>query len=440
MNARIMIIIAGVLLMSSVLFVIDDVSAQSDDYSPSGRDYVPYAENQDIEFTEDGNINYDSLIAKIMPEIFENILRDSDVDVDSQDIVLNRGFQIAMYQPRSYNCGYAIDQNTDQVFWLEAAINSTQIEYTNVYDDIPREDNFKPGMYDCFTPLEIELTETFLKEKSYFTPDEELYAASLVKHYLRGNDNLNEHQFAVGKFNFDYKDETVFSFCGKFEERIMGSGYFSGLLDQHGYLSFGLERSLPSLCALDDNATLYDIKFKENPNLDESLQTWKNTRMETVHVKPSSVEKFLERNYLYVNSINHSILYYSSHLSLEHVDYQPKNSSTILTFTPSEKESYMKIRLRDTGVSYYQSYGSEDWNIGELLNLSILVDDKDVSYTQFPYVKSPKAPYPQYYTDSIFKIPPNSIHIEVKLDIENYDFDEENSDWTWRDYGIKNEN
>ena len=411
--------------------------AQSDDFSPSGRDYVPYAENRDVEFTDDGNINYDLLIAKIMPEIFEKILRDSGVSVDSQDIVLNRGFQIAMYQPRSYNCGYALDQNTNQVYWLEAAINSTQIKYTNVYDDIPRDDDFKPSTYDCFTPLEIELAEIFLKEKSYFAPDEELYASSLVKHYLRGNDNLNEYQFAVGKFNFDYKDENVFSFCGKFEGRIMGSGYFSGLLDKHGNLSFSLEQSLPPLCALDDNATLYDIKFKENPNLDKSFQTWKNTRMETVHVKPASVEKLLERNYFYVDSINHSILYYASHLPLEHVSYHPENSSTVLEFAPSEKESYMKIRLRDTGVSYYQSYGSEDWNVGELLGLSVLVDGKDARYSQFPYVKSPQAPYPQHYTDSIFKVPANSTHVEIKLEIENYDFDEENSDWKWRDYSIR---
>ena len=191
---------------------------------------------------------------------------------------------------------------------------------------------------------------------------------------------------------------------------------------------------MSSLCAIADDATFYDIKFKENPTRDKSLQTWKNNRMETVHVKSASVERLMERNYFYVNSINHSILGYASHLTLEHVDYQPKNSSTVLKFLPSDKDSYMKIRLRDTGVSYYQSYGAEDWNAGKLLGLSILVDGKESRYTQFPYVKSPEAPYPQHYTDSIFKVPANSTNIEVNLDIENYDFDEENSDWTWRDY------
>lgn len=404
------------------------------DVIPSNIDYVPYAENYNISFTDEGNINYDLLIAKIMPEIFEKILLDFGANVDSRDIVLNRGFQISMYQPQSYNCGYVIDQDTKQVYWLEAAINSTQIKYTSVYVEIPRDANFRPSTYNCFSPLEIEVAGIFLEEKSYFTPDEELYAAALVKHHLRGNDNLNEYQFIIGKFNFDYKDERVLSFCGKFEGRMMGSGYFSGILDKHDNLSFGLQRSISTLCAIDNDATLYDIKFKENPNLDKSLQTWKNSRMEIVYVKSSSIEKLLERNYFYVDSINHSILYYVSHLTLEHVDYQPENSSTVLKFTPSEKDSYMKIRLRDTGVSYYQSYGFEDWNVGELLGLSILIDGKDTNYAQFPYVKSPEAPYPQYYTDSIFKIPVNSTNVEIKLDVENYDFDAEKSDGNWRDY------
>ena len=407
---------------------------QSDVSSPSGGDYVPYAENHNVSFTDDGDINYDLLIAKIMPDHFEKILRDFGADVDSQDIVLNRGFHIAMYQPRSYNCGYVIDQNNKQVYWLEAAINSTHIEYAKSYAEIPRDDDHMSRYNDCFSPLEIKVAEIFLEEKSYFTPDEELRAAALVKHHLRGNENLNEYQFTIGKFNFDYKDKHVLSFCGEFDGRITGSKYFSGIFDRHGNLSFGLNQSMSSLCAIGDDATLYDIKFKENPNRDESLQTWKNSRMETVHVKFASVERLMERNYFYVNSINHSILYYASHLALEHVDYQPQNSSTVLKFLPSDKDSYMKIRLRDTGVSYYQSYGLEDWNVGKLLGLSVLVDGKKFSYSQFPYVKSPDAPYPQHYTDSIFKIPANSTSIEVKLDVENYDFDEENSDWTWRDY------
>ncbi|QMU54759.1 MAG: hypothetical protein GKS07_07655 [Nitrosopumilus sp.] len=215
---------------------------QYDAHSPSGRDHVPYAENHNVSFTDDGKIDYDLLISKIMPNIFEKMLRDFGADVDGQDIVLNRGFHILTYQPKSYNCGYIIDQGDKQVYWLEAAINSTHIEYVRSYTEIPRDDDHKSSYFDCFSPLEIKVAEIFLEEKSYFTPDEELRAAALVKHHLRGNENLNEYQFTIGKFNFDYKDEHVLSFCGEFDGRMAGSKYFSGISDRHGNLSFGLNQ------------------------------------------------------------------------------------------------------------------------------------------------------------------------------------------------------
>jgi len=40
---------------------------------PSGIDYLPYTENYNVRFDSEGRIDYDLLIAKIMPEIFSNI-------------------------------------------------------------------------------------------------------------------------------------------------------------------------------------------------------------------------------------------------------------------------------------------------------------------------------------------------------------------------------
>ena len=413
--------------------------AQSDNsYSPSGRDYVPYTENYNVRFDSEGRIDYDLLIAKIMPDIFEKKLDVLGVNVNAKDIVLNRGFQHAIYEPQSYNCGYAVDSEMNQIYWLEAAINSTHINYADIYDEIPRDYDFKPGYTDCFSPLEIRIAEMFLLEKSYFTPHEEKLAASAVKHYLRGNENLNKYQFAIGMFNFDYKDDdnqVVLSFCGKFEGRMMGNEYFSGILKRSEEMDFGLKRSLSPLCAMHENPILYDIKFKENPNRDESLQYWKNTRMADVYIKPSSAEKLLERNYLYLESIRHVDFAYASHLDLEYVEYRPENSSTTMKFSPHEKDSHMKIRIPDNGANYYMHYGSEDWHEGELLGISIIIDDKESDYSQFPYVRSPHAPYPQHYTDLVFKVPAYSTDVEIKLDIENYPFDAKEFDKNdWRDY------
>lgn len=410
------------------------VHAQSQDVVPYEKTFVPYTENYNVRFTSDGHIDYDLLIAKIMPDIFEKKLRASGVNVSSQDVVLNRGPQILIYQPLSYNCGYAIDQETKQVYWLEAAINSTHIEYANVYSEVPRDDDFESYYMDCFSPLQIQVAEKFLQEKSYFTPDEEVHAVALVKHYLRGNENLNKYKFTIGKFNFDYKDENTLSFCGKFEGRKTGTGYFSGALNSNGYFSFSLEDKLSSLCAFDEKATLYDIPFKKKSTPDDSLQTWKNIRLESVYLKPTSTEKILERNYLHTEFINNMLFAYASHLKLEHVDYQPENSATVLKFTPSEKDSYVKIRLPDSGGSYYMPYGSEDWYEGKLLEISVLIDGKKIPYTQFPHVEYPDAPYPQHYTDLVFKVPANSTNIEIKLDIENYNFNAKESDGAWQDY------
>ena len=131
MKTKFLIALLSVLVAGTLTFV----SAQ--EFSPSGRDYVPYTENYNVSFNHDGNVDYDLLIAKIMLEIFEKMFREQGVDIAQQDIVLNRGPQIAMYQESSYNCGYVIDYSDNQVYWLEAAINSQEIEYTRIFTETP---------------------------------------------------------------------------------------------------------------------------------------------------------------------------------------------------------------------------------------------------------------------------------------------------------------
>jgi hypothetical protein len=400
---------------------------------PHEKTFVPYTENYNVRFTSDGFIDYDLLIAKIMPQIFEKKLHGLGANVTSQDIVLNRGPSILMYQPQSYTCGYVIDFVDKRVYWLEAAINSTQIQYANVYDKVPRDVDFQYSFEDCFSPLEIQVAEKLLQEKSYFTSEEEVKVVALVKHYLRGNENLNKFQFNVGKFNFDYKDKDILSFCGSFVGKKAGLDYFLGAQNSKGEFHFELSDKTSSLCAFAENPILYDIKYDKKSNSDESLQTWKNIRLESVHLKSTSTEKLLERNYLYADYINHNLFYYASPLNLISVDYQPENSNTILKFTPYDEDSYMMIRLPDSGGGYYVPYGVEDWNQGKLLGVSIFIDGKEVSYNKSSHVDYPYAPYPIRYTDMIFKVPANSINVAIKLEIENYNFTPKDTDG-WRDY------
>lgn len=402
--------------------------------SQETEQYVPYTENENVEFTSEGKINYDLLIAKIMPGIFEEKFRDIGINVIKEDIVLARGFQILGYEPHSYNCGFAVNQEKTKTYWLEAAINSTHIQYADIYEEIPRDEPLVSFYGDCFALIETKAAEIFLEEKSFFTEHEEKGAAGIVKHHLRGNDNLNKYQIKVGKFNYDFGNKNNTSICGEFVDRNIGSKYYWAILDTTGTLHFSLKRNLSSLCAINDDSTLHDVKFQNTPK-DKSLQSWKNFRQETVYLEPASAEKLLQRNYLYVDHIKSRILHYATqHLKLEAVDYQPENSTTVLKITPPEKNSYMKIRLEDDGNHYYMSYGEKDWHVGKLLGVSISVDGKEAAYSTSPYVRSPDAPYPTYYTDYVFEVPADSTKITVHLDIENYDFNPDESEKEWQDY------
>lgn len=410
------------------------VYALPQDVSPSGRDYVPYTENYNVSFTHDGLIDYDILIAKIMPEIFEKKLRGQGVDIAQEDIVLNRGPQISMYQPQSYNCGYVIDYTDNQVYWLEAAINSTHIKYTRIFTETPTPDvppdvdEFNLGW--CFGPLKEQVATIFLEEKSHLTEQEEDIVAAAIKHELRGNPNLNNQAFTVGKFNFDY-GSNVLAFCGEFQKPKNGLGFFKGAMKDGMLGSFGLESGISPLCTLDDNAKIHSIKTNKKSDVPSGLQAWKNLRTEVVYLKQSSVEKLLERNYMHTENVNYMILEYATSLKIKFIDFMLEDSNTIFTYEPIEEDTFVKIRVPQNGANYYMSYGPAEWNVGDLVDVTISVDNEIVKYHEFEFVRAPDAPYPQYFTDYIFKAPAGSSAFNVHLEIENYEpaIDHDPNEW-----------
>ena len=426
------IIVAGIVFASGTMGLI-----LAQEYIPSGRDYVPYTENYNVSFTHDGNIDYDLLISKIMPEIFEKMLRDQGVNIDRQDIVLNRGPQIAMYQESSYNCGYVIDYSDNQVYWLEAAINSQEIEYTRIFTETPVPDvpegveEFNLGW--CFGPLKEEVATIFLDEKSYLTQEEEAFIAAAVKHELRGNPNLNDQEFAVGKFNFDYGPD-VLSFCGKFEKPKSGLQYFLGSLKNGLLGNFSLDRSLSPLCAISNDAKIHKIKTNSKSDVPSELQAWTNIRMETVYLKPSSVEKLLERNYMHVENVHNMIFQYATSFDIEFIEFRPNLSGTLFYFSPTEQDTYAKIRVPQNGGNYFMSYGPNEWNEGDITNVVVSVEEDDPPFKKQQFVEHPDAPYPQYHTDYIFKVPKGSTMMAIVLEIENYVPDSDHSPDEWEGY------
>ncbi len=402
------------------------VHALPQDVIPSDRDYVSYTQNYNVPFTYDGKIDYDLLIAKIMPEIFEKTLRKQGVDIAQQDIVLNRGPQIAMYTESSYNCGYVIDYANNQVYWLESAINSKEIEYVKIFTRAPTPDyppeleieEFNLGW--CFGPLKQQVASIFLEGKSYLTDTEEGVSVAAIKHELRGNPNLNHQEFTVGKFNFDYGD-AVLTFCGQFQKPMYGLGYFDGSLKNGMLKSFSLESGISPLCAIRDDAKIHSIKTNQKSDAPEDLQVWKNIRMETVFLKDSSAEKLLERNYMYPQNMHYNMFEYSTPFEIDTITFVPEKSATRWSFDmPTKMETFAKIRVPQNGGNYYMSYGPNDWNEGDITDVSILVDGVEVEYKTQTYIRAPEAPYPQLHTDYIFKIPKDSLDMSIVLFIENY--------------------
>ena len=156
--------------------------------------------------------------------------------------------------------------------------------------------------------------------------------------------------------------------------------------------------------------------------------------METVHLKPESVERLLERNYMHTENVHNMIFEYSTSLKIEFIDMMPKDSNTIWNFEPINEDTFVKIRVPENGGNYYMSYGPAEWNTGDITGVTIQVDGEKIDYTERPFIRAPNAPYPQYFTDYIFKVPEKSSSFNIHLEIENYVPDSDHSDDEWDGY------
>ena len=141
--------------------------------------------------------------------------------------------------------------------------------------------------------------------------------------------------------------------------------------------------------------------------------------METVFLKDSSVERLLERNYMYPENMHYNMFEYSTSFEISAITFVPEESTTRWSFDgPTKMETFTKIRVPQNGGNYYMSYGPNDWNAGDITDVSILVDGVEVEYKIQPYIRAPDAPYPQLHTDYIFKIPKDTLTMSIVLFIE----------------------
>lgn len=219
---------------------------------PSHRTLLPYTQNHNVPFDYEGRIDYDVLIKKILPPIFQEKLHDMGVDVEIPHMVLMRGFQVSMYQERSYQCGYVIDDDK-QVYWLEGRIDKSKIYDVQVFEENPMP--CKPNLSSCWCDAQTLAAEQLLDfEKTTLSSAEEKIVVDYVYDYLKDNTNLNFYDYQVGKYHMDYGNENVISYCGVFGKETTRD-YFSGSVNTvTGDKDFGMDDRLSPLCVISDNA------------------------------------------------------------------------------------------------------------------------------------------------------------------------------------------
>ena len=219
---------------------------------PSSRTLLPYTENYNVPFDYEGRIDYDLLIKKLLPHLFQDKLKDMGVDVEIPQMVLLRGFQVAMYQESSYQCGYVIDDDKE-VYWLEGRLDKSKIYDVEVFTENPMP--CKPNLGSCWCTAQTLAEEQLLDfEKTPLTPIEETIVVNFVNDYLKENTNLNFYKYQVGKYHIDYDDNDVISYCGVFGEKSRNE-YFSGSVNKvTNDNDFGMDRRLSPLCIISEDA------------------------------------------------------------------------------------------------------------------------------------------------------------------------------------------
>lgn len=220
--------------------------------SPSSMTLLPYTENYNVPFDYGGRIDYDLLIKKLLPPLFQEKLKGIGIDVQIPHMVLLRGFQNSIYTEDSYQCGYVLDDDK-RVYWLEGRLDKSKIYDVEVFTENPMPCKSNAG--SCWCDAQTLAEEQLLDfEKIPLTPIEEAIVVNFINDDLKDNTNLNFYKYQIGKYNMDYGDNDVISFCGVFDEKSHNE-YFRGsvnkITDEN---NFRLDGRLSPLCVISEDA------------------------------------------------------------------------------------------------------------------------------------------------------------------------------------------
>ncbi len=143
-------------------------------------------------------------------------------------------------------------------FGIDSISNPKEIR---LYDENPNQCVVNTG--SCFCNAQIKLSALTLDELDYFTPQQQEKYANILIDYLY-EENINRTpKFMIGKHNVNYTDPSAVGYCGK----IWGTAtydYFSGAIVNGTVKDYGIDKELPLLCAITDDARYFGKAYGEN--------------------------------------------------------------------------------------------------------------------------------------------------------------------------------
>ncbi|MFB5621253.1 MAG: hypothetical protein ACE5RC_09005, partial [Nitrosopumilus sp.] len=189
----------------------------------------------------------------VPPQGVEHLLSVNQIDYLQNTLVVTGGPTFS----GDPGCGAVIDTD-DVTHWFKIdSISNPQTMTVLPENPHPCEVNTT----SCFCTAQTNLTVLTLEELSYFTQQEEEKYANILLDYIKNNAGMKniEPKFKIGKLNLNFTDSTAIGYCGE-RPGDNRNDFFSGAI-VNGYVKdYGLDRELPLLCAINDDAKWWERK------------------------------------------------------------------------------------------------------------------------------------------------------------------------------------
>ena len=179
----------------------------------------------------------------------EKLLISNQIDYLPDKLVVTSGHTIR----GDPGCGAVVDTNSiTHWFGIDSISEPKKI---TLFSENPN--HCEVNTSSCFCNAQMELSALTLDELNYFTLEEQEKFANILIDYL-AEENINRTpKFQIGKLNINYTDSSAIGYCGE----IWGKntyGFFDGAIVNDVVKDYGIDKELPLLCAISDDAKWWE--------------------------------------------------------------------------------------------------------------------------------------------------------------------------------------